>query len=667
MSTQMDNITFISTEQEFQDFLKTHKKSDRFSFECKKCGNIVSFEKRSHTTLPLFCKTCKTSKIKSDTPITVDSLDDLESKRQIYTQTQLVSYTCAGCGSSSTVTLRAIKSYPIYCKTCSTKSTNLKRYGYECAQKSEVVQQKRIKTCTEKYGGVLLGSKELADKIHKTNMENYGVENPMQNTDISQKARNTFIERYGKEFLTEAVRAACLDKYGVENPMQVESIVNKALETKKDKYGESFFKNIILESSRRIYGTDNPMQADVVKQKAIATLKQKYGDDFFTKRMSAFFEKEFGVANAMQVPEIAKRAWDSKLEKYGSPENFPNAVASHKKFMEYRLDETTNLDIEWLDSESFRGKYNNGPIYYKFRCIKCGSIFEDDFHSGVPVCRVCHPSSVGVSNQEDELYNYIQSIYSGEIIRHDRHILNGKELDMFFPELNIAIEYNGTYWHGYRRDTIETVGVFKRNVEWKRVECEKQGIRLVTIDEADYQDRPEVFNRFLQDLLLPRKRVFARKCEVREIPDSLAKEFCEYYHVNGFKGGYCKLGLFYKDELLVVAIFGKHQKYQNECIRLVYKTGYDVIGGWAKIIAHFGKPFLHYVNLKYFRGENKTGCGYRFWIKGRLVYRQQLQRKNLHNYCSNINPDISDFKNCLNNGGIAIFDVGNDIRLYNQV
>lgn len=51
------------------------------------------------------------------------------------------------------------------------------------------------------------------------------------------------------------------------------------------------------------------------------------------------------------------------------------------------------------------------------------------------------------SKGEIEVREYIKSIYSGEIISNDRIQLGGKELDIYLPELKLAFEYDGTYWH----------------------------------------------------------------------------------------------------------------------------------------------------------------------------------------------------------------------------
>ena len=458
-------------------------------------------------------------------------------------------------------------------------------------------------------------------KYEKTSLQRYGIKNPASKT--IEKRNKTMIERYGTISTAQFIDYSNID-YATRNEKSRKTNIEK-------------------------YGVDNVAKNEDIKNKIKQTNLKKYG----------------GIAPACNE-EVKNKQRNTIIKKYGSFDNMPGPKASHEKFIKYRNTLSEELGLEWIDQNEFRGKYDGKPIYYTFKCNKCGAIFKDDFHSGLPICRNCNPTLNGSSSQEEDIYRFITSVYTGTVIRHDRNVLNGKELDFYFPDLKVAIEYNGTYWHGYRKDTTLSLAEFKRKIEEKRLICESKDIRLITIDEADYVDRPDVFNRFIQDTICPRKRVFARNCIIKEIDTDTARKFCEYYHVNGFKGGYKKLGLFYNDELLTVAIFGKHPKYENECIRLAYKTGYDVVGGWAKIVKHFGKKFLHYVNLKYFRGENKTGCGYRFYIKKKLVYRQQVQKKYLKNYCNNIDESLSDFQNCLMNNGIAIFDVGNDIRIYNN-
>lgn len=459
-------------------------------------------------------------------------------------------------------------------------------------------------------------------KYRKTSLERYGVDSPSKVKEIIEKGHKTMMERYGTVSTAQFIDYSKID-YQARNEKSKKTCLEK-------------------------YGVDNAAKADCVKE----TTKQNN-------------LKKYGVEYPQELEEVKEKQRQTFLKNYGSFNNLPGPKATHEKFIKYRK-EKLDEDIEWIDSDSFRGKYDNAPIYYTFKCNKCGNIFKDDFHSGEPVCRVCNPTFQGRSNQEDELYEYIKSIYSGEIERHNKTILDSKkELDIYLPELNIAIEYNGIFWHGYSKWTKVSIKEFERKFQEKRNICCNKGIRLITINEYDWTTNRQVFERFLQDLLLPKTTIYARKCLLKEIDTKTAKEFCEKYHLNGFRGGSVKYGLFYDNELLAVSIFCENKKYGYECSRLVFKTGYKIIGGWDKIIKHFGKRFLHYIDLRYFNGENKTGCGWRLWKNGTILSRQQIQKDKYKKFCKNIDESLSNLQNCLLNGWTIIFDCGNDYHIYN--
>ena len=55
-----------------------------------------------------------------------------------------------------------------------------------------------------------------------------------------------------------------------------------------------------------------------------------------------------------------------------------------------------------------------------------------------------------VSAEEQSLVDWVRSVYTGEVQQGNRKLLNGRELDIVLPDINIAIEYNGFYSHIYR-------------------------------------------------------------------------------------------------------------------------------------------------------------------------------------------------------------------------
>ena len=56
--------------------------------------------------------------------------------------------------------------------------------------------------------------------------------------------------------------------------------------------------------------------------------------------------------------------------------------------------------------------------------------------------------------------------------------LENHELDIWLPDIKVAIEYNGTYWH--------SLPIILESDKFKQIQCESKGIRLITIHEEDW-------------------------------------------------------------------------------------------------------------------------------------------------------------------------------------
>ena len=87
------------------------------------------------------------------------------------------------------------------------------------------------------------------------------------------------------------------------------------------------------------------------------------------------------------------------------------------------------------------------------------------------------------SKFEDNIYSCIKQNYTGQIIRNSRSIISPKELDIYLPELNIAIECNGIYWHSY-----EFQGTKYGQLN-KSIKCRERNIRLIHIYEFEDIDK----------------------------------------------------------------------------------------------------------------------------------------------------------------------------------
>ena len=103
------------------------------------------------------------------------------------------------------------------------------------------------------------------------------------------------------------------------------------------------------------------------------------------------------------------------------------------------------------------------------------------FNQRIPRCLKCYPILSGTSKKEQELVEFCKQFYPN-LIQHDRQLITPYELDIVIPELNLAIEFNGSYWHSIEAGT--PLGYH----QMKSMMCEEKGYRLIHIWEDEWSD-----------------------------------------------------------------------------------------------------------------------------------------------------------------------------------
>lgn len=196
-----------------------------------------------------------------------------------------------------------------------------------------------------------------------------------------------------------------------------------------------------------------------------------------------------------------------------------------------------------------------------------------------------------ISNEENQLYEFITSIYDGEIQQSNRSILNGKELDIYLPDKNLAIEYNGLYSHHYR-PWEEKEGLKKDSKYhlFKTIECEKQNIQLLQFYSDEWNFKSNILKNIILSKLGINERIYARKCKILEVDTYTKNLFLNEYHIQGEDKSSIKLGAFYDDELVCIMTFAKsrfNKSYDWELTRFCVKGGISVIGGFSKLLKTF--------------------------------------------------------------------------------
>lgn len=216
------------------------------------------------------------------------------------------------------------------------------------------------------------------------------------------------------------------------------------------------------------------------------------------------------------------------------------------------------------------------------------SVRYHDFLTGVR----CSSCSHQTSRAEQEVLDFVKQYYPNskkvrfyEVIENQGAKYKNKELDIYVPELRLAIEYCGLFWHS------DASGIKSSNKHKNKLNgCRENNIRLITLFEDEWLCRKEqVKNLLLSVLGVHNTRLGARNCTVGIIDKVTAKEFVSSQHIQPLHTCDVSFGLFHKDELVGVITGSKHHRQnQNSFVlqRLCFKQGYQIAGGASKLFKY---------------------------------------------------------------------------------
>lgn len=182
------------------------------------------------------------------------------------------------------------------------------------------------------------------------------------------------------------------------------------------------------------------------------------------------------------------------------------------------------------DKILFDKKELTGSSVVTFICKKCKKPFKIELGR---VCYlktgeqirdyVCSRCLGSVSFQEESVYEYLLSIgvSDSEIKRHDRIVLNNKkELDFYVSSKNIAIEYNGSFWHS------ELKGKSKNYHKQKFETCYKKNISLLNIFDFYWLNNQDVIKDIIAKRFCLLQNCFRyNDCIIKPVTSDIALEF----------------------------------------------------------------------------------------------------------------------------------------------
>lgn len=160
------------------------------------------------------------------------------------------------------------------------------------------------------------------------------------------------------------------------------------------------------------------------------------------------------------------------LQNQGCPSCNKNKKLTNNEFIE-RSNIIHNNKYDYS-----KAQYVNNTTKVCIICPRHGEFWQTPkkhlLNQGCPKCGHI------ISKSEEEIAEFIKHNTNFEIIRNSRNIITPYELDIYIPEIKLAIEYNGDRWHSKEFGRGEDYHIMKSE------RCQELGIKLIHIFEHDY-------------------------------------------------------------------------------------------------------------------------------------------------------------------------------------
>lgn len=292
------------------------------------------------------------------------------------------------------------------------------------------------------------------------------------------------------------------------------------------------------------------------------------------------------------------------------------------------------------DKERARNKELLTTENVPFKCSKCGHpVIKHIPHiynmskgkmTYTILCSQCSPKEH--SPLEDEILSFLSTITDEKPILNTSEIIRNPdtnkslELDIYYPNLGIAIEVNGSYWHASQGTCAYLVS--KDRQQRKFILCKEKGIHLISIFDVDWWYNNQKVKSILASMLSNTDVVYARNTEVKFIDKQIGREFLVKNHLDGDSNqSLYYYGLFSKEnnELISVMSFGKMRGQNSnhdtpdyyELVRYATTPNISIVGGASKLLNFFEKEInpkylLSYSDNDYFSGAVYSKLGFSF-------------------------------------------------------
>lgn len=421
------------------------------------------------------------------------------------------------------------------------------------------------------------------------------------------------------------------------NQVKTKSVSSKYNFSKDELYELYVTKNMNQHQIAKQFGCSYSLINRQLKKFGITKSKEKISE---AKKETN--ENRFGGWYT-QTDDYKSSRTDKLQEQYlkiGVPENLVETYSDDDLFVEYIKQNCKELSISEIA--------NIFHLAYSTVAIRLQKL---DIHELINF----HPES----KYEEEICDILSS-WDIKYEKHNRQLLNGKEIDIYVPDLKIGIEFNGSYWHS---------DIFKSNKyhQDKSLLALKNGIFLYQIFEYEWiQNKQKIINHLRNLCNKNQNKIYARQCEIRIVPADTKKEFLDANHIQGTAQSNINLGIYYNNELVSLMCFGHSRfkkSYKWELIRFCSLSNHNVCGAASKLFKYFvanymksGNVCVSYSDILKTKGTLYETLGFKYKHISNPSYVWWLDNNNV---LTRYNTQIKNENNILRNRSyVKIYDGG---------
>ena len=270
----------------------------------------------------------------------------------------------------------------------------------------------------------------------------------------------------------------------------------------------------------------------------------------------------------------------------------------------------SNTDFKLLDIETYKKCINTN---IKLKCSK-GHVFNITVNNFKNTKRCTKCFCVSSSGQTD-IYNYVKSLYKGEVLLNDRKAIKPLEIDVYMPELKFGIEFDGLYWHS---ETVKKD--IKKSIIKKTKNIKDSNINILMVFEDEWIN--PVKRELIKGMIRSRLGIFnnklrASKLKIKKLnKNNEYKDFFETYHLDGHVNSSFAYGLFENGKMVSCMSFRK--SFSDKCweiARFASDFNYKIHGNAGKMVKAFKEEYneklITYSNNRLSLGKTYKTLGFK--------------------------------------------------------